>query len=208
MIARVSLAFFLLTAVQPVSAQFSEKANSKVQWNGLGFIRGTNYHSHMGGHCGVYETDSDRKASTLSVAIDCKSEDHKLKTGFVKTSSAIRIIRDNKKENYLRRDLYGYRDCRGREYHFFDGKSYELVNPGEEISIYRVYEQKGKQRVAKLFFEAPSGEIKPLTLQSFRSEYSTQPEFLGKLQTLAHNDHQLVKYLHLINRVWANTAEL
>lgn len=181
-------------------AQFQQK-HSHVQWNGLGFIKGTNYFKGQREHCGVYSSEGDRQSGKLSLAINCRAENHKLKVGFVKDQSAIKIIREDETHSFLHRDIYGYRDCNGNEFHFFNGKAYELVNPGEEIPIYRDYRQKGKQRVARLYFATRSGDLKSLTFDNFKHEFSDEPLFLEKLHILARNNHELIKYLYLINRI-------
>lgn len=207
MCARWILLFSLAFAVTDGVSQISDRTNAHARWNGLGLFKGTHYISGAGASCGIYNTADDRAAGKLSVAINCRAENHKMKFGFLREEPAIRIERENRSHSFLRSDIYGYRDCRGNEYHFFDGRSYELTNPGEPVAIYRVFEQKGKWRIARFLFALESGGLRPLTLENFSEEFSDEPLFLEKLHTLAENNFQLVKYRSLINRLRANVVK-
>ena len=191
---------FIYTAAQ---SQISRETHSRAHWDGFGVIqRSGNFHG-VTNTCGIYSTPADRRSGSLSLAIDCKSERHKIKSGFIGEKSAVKVIRGDKTQKFLRRDIYGYRDCQGNEYHFFGGKSYQLLNPGESIAMYRAFEWKGKQHVAKHFFRTASmDDIQPLTLRNLSNEFSAEPLFLEKLHLLAKNDFQLVRYLYAVNRVW------
>lgn len=201
----------LLTLVVMVAtqgfAQLHDRAHGHLQWNGLGVINGTNYWNSLGGHCGVYSSATDRASGRLSLAINCRVEDHKIKPGFVGDRAAIKVIRQDAVHRFPQRDLYGYRDCNGREYHFFNGKVYELLNPGEPVPIYRTYQQRGPRRVARFFFATSSGNIKPLTLEHLQTAFRHEPLFLEKLSILAANNFELVKHRHAINRVRMNTLK-
>ena len=186
--------------------QLNDRTNSVVRWNGLGFIKGTQYLRAADDRCGIYSTADDRAAGKLSLAINCGVEDHKMKIGFVRENRAIKIERANESHRFLRRDIYGYRDCRGNEYHFYDGRSYELTNPGEPVAIYRVFERQGKRQVARFLFSYESSELKPLTLENLHDAFSDEPMFLEKLDRLAENNFQLIKCRSLINRVRQNAA--
>jgi hypothetical protein len=178
----------------------SQDAHSRIHWKGLAFLGGAGEFKHSGNYCGIYRTASDLEAGTLSLAIDCKTEDHRLKPGFVRDQSAIKVVRDGESQNYLKREIHGYRDCRGNEFHFFDGKTYQLINPGETIRLYVVYKPNGKQRVAKYYFSTQSSESPiPLSLQNLRMAFSDEPAFLEKLDLLAKNNTQLIRHRSLIN---------
>lgn len=184
-------------------SQISQESNTGVHLKGFGFFTGSkDVAPSKNRTCGIYETYDDVKAGMLSVAITCKSEAHRMRSGFVGERSAIRITRNEEIYSFLRDDISGYRDCRGNEYHFFDGRSYELLNPGESIAIYRVFEWRGKQRVAQHFFGSKTSRtVKRLTLENLKTDFKGEPWFLDKLSMLAKNDFQLVKYLHAIHRI-------
>jgi hypothetical protein len=202
MVSQWSLLFVLAFAYTGAQSQISRETHSRTHWDGFGVIqRGRNLPG-MKNSCGIYSTSQDRQSGKLSLAIACKSETHKIKSGFIGDKSAIKIVRDDETHQFLKSDIYGYRDCHGNEYHFYDGKSYELLNPGESIAMYRIFEWKGKQQVAKHFFRSESMDaIKPLTLRNLSNEFSEEPLFLEKLHLLAKNDFQLVRYLYAVNRV-------
>ena len=182
-------------------AQPVEPSKTNVLWNSVTAYQGTRYFDPSN-NCGIYRTPGDRQARTLSLAIQCSKEPHKLKPGFIQDRSAIKIEHEGETRRYLRRDLYGYRDCNGVEYHFFEGKPYELVNPGEPVPIYRMYEWVGKQRMTLYFFSGEDVEaIQPLTLDHLRREFSDEALFLERLYLLAENDFQLIRYRHAINRL-------
>lgn len=185
-----------------VQCQISQESNTGVHLKGFGFFTGTNRVKASNRTCGVYVTPDDRTAGTLSVEIACKSETHRIRSAFVREKSAIKITRNEKTSSFLKTDIFGYRDCRGNEYHFFEGRSYELLNPGASIPIYRVFEWRGKQRMAQHFFSPKTSRtVKRLTLENISADFSDEPGFLDKLHMLAKNDFQLVKYLYAIHRI-------
>lgn len=209
MVSKWILLFVLAFAYEVAQSQISRETHPRAHWDGFGVIqRGGNFHG-MTNTCGIYSTSDDRQSGTLSLAIDCKSESHKIKPGFMGDKSAIKVVRDDKTQKFLSSDIYGYRDCEGNEYHFYDGKRYHLLNPGESIAMYRTFEWKGKQLVAKHFFRTASmDDIESLTLRNLNNEFSGEPLFLEKLQLLAANDFQLIKYLFAVNRVWGEVQDL
>ena len=210
MAVRWILIFAFATTLTQAQIQLKGDAQSSVNLKGIPFVNSTNnLHLLATNTCGVYSNADDRRSGTLTFAIDCKLEEHKIKPGFVRDKSAIKIVRRKQIHSYLKSDLYGYRDCTGNEYHFFDGRSYQLINPGESIAIYRTFQWKGKQRVAKHFFEKKTtGTIEPLTLRNLREEFSGEPLFLERLAILAENDFQLVRYLYAINRLRMNSGDV
>lgn len=208
MAARWILLFLLSLTATHVFSQFNRESRSNVSLKGIGFIEGPNNFMRAAKDCGIYSTERDLQSGVLSLSIDCKAEDHRIKAGFIRDKSAIKIVRYGETSRYLKQDIHGYRDCRGNEYHFFEGKSYQLVNPGESIRIYVVYQPKGKQRVAKYFFSSVSSTMpKALTLENLRVEFSGEHLFLEKLRLVARNDFELVKHRYIINRVRQNTLQ-
>ena len=196
------LIFVLSLAVSRAFPQSTGQARPHAYWNGFGVYEGLKPFSPLGKNCGIYDTHHDRRAGTLSLSIDCRAEEHTIRPAFVQDKSAIKVVRAGETRKYLKQDIYGYRDCKGGEYHFFDGKAYELVNPGESIAIYRLYEWRGKQRIARHFFQGDShGTIRKLTLENLSDEFADEPVFLEKLSLLARNDFQLIRYMHAINRI-------
>lgn len=207
MIAKWILLFVFASTFAHAQVQVRGEAHPRTPWKGFPFVKSVNNLDLLTtSTCGVYSNPDDRQSGTLTLAIDCKSEEHRIKSGFVRDKSAIKVIREEETLSFLKRDIYGYRDCTGKEYHFFEGKSYELVNPGESIAIYRIYEWRGKQRVAKHFFRKEStGTVESLSLKNLEEEFSGEPLFLEKLSILAENDFQLIRYLYAIDRVRINS---
>ena len=206
MIAKSSL--FILFMVLPgvVICQSGRENSGNVPWSPLALYNAEGKIRPLNSGCGIYSTSEDRKIGQLSFSIDCSNESHRLKKGFVGDRSAIRIVRQDKTYDYLKSQLYGYRDCSGSEYHFYDGKSYELVNPGEPIAIYRTYAWAGKQRLTKYFYaHQRSGPIKSLTLRNLESDFKGDALFLEKLGQLAKNDFELIRFRHAINLIAKST---
>ena len=135
MVAKWILLFVFASTCSGAFSQFYQESHSRIPLEGIGLLTGTSHSNRLSRTCGIYSTPDDRQSGKLSVAIDCTSEDHSIKSGFIRDKSAIRIVREEKTYKYRKADLYGYRDCRGNEYHFFDGKRYQLLNPGESIPV-------------------------------------------------------------------------
>lgn len=206
MIAKSSLFFLFMVLPGVVICQSGRENSGNVPWRPFALYNAEGRIRPLTSDCGIYSTSEDRKIGKLSLAIDCSKESHRLKTGFVRDRSAIRIVRDDKTYDYLKSQLYGYRDCSGSEYHFYDGISYELVNPGEPISIYRTYVWVGKQRLTKYFYaDQTSGNIRPLTLRNLETDFKDNDLFLEKLGQLAKNDFELIRFRHAINLIGRST---
>ncbi len=202
--------FLFLLLMVPAGAGFGQsgqESGGKVSWKPFTLYNGEGKIRPLQRDCGIYRTSEDRQARTLSVMIDCQNESHSLKTGFIRDQSAIRVVRDTKIFRYLKDDLYGYRDCSGNEYHFFNGKSYELVNPGKAIAIYRTYVWVGKRRLTKYFYtSANTGIVKPLSLSNLEADFKEDTNFLTKLRQLAKNDLELIRFRHAIHLIERSTT--
>jgi hypothetical protein len=117
----------------------------------------------------------------------------------------------SKKEYMVSRENNGFISYRGQTVGatitLIEGKKYEVLNPDDFIVLYRTYEQNGKSIVAKHFFsQQGSSDVKPLTLQNLKTEFPEEQDFHEKLDILARNNFELVKYKDCINRIYQNTV--
>ena len=116
----------------------------------------------------------------------------------------------SKKNYFVSRENNGFVTYRGQTVGvmtLIEGKKYEVLNPNDFIVLYRTYEQNGKSIIAKHFFSVQgSPSIKPLTLQNLKTEFPDKRDFHKKLDILARNNFELVKYKDCINRIYQNTV--
>lgn len=92
--------------------------------------------------------------------------------------------------------------------HFNKVKKYEILNHGDEIVLLRLREQRGKITEVRSFFrKSGSDRIIALTLKNLKKEFPSETGFHQKLDVLAKNNSQLIKYQYCINRIYRNTAQ-
>ncbi|MCB0595292.1 MAG: hypothetical protein H6557_31800 [Lewinellaceae bacterium] len=129
---------------------------------------------------GIYLNAEDFTISTLTHSIDCAKSNHKIIAPGKKPM--VKVVHEGQKAKYKKSDIFGYRDCEGKDYRFFDGQNYQV----NEVGALLIYQQ-GKSRapigedvgaVAKFFFsKGPDEEVLPLTLMSLKEAFPENHPF-------------------------------
>ena len=87
---------------------------------------------------GIYKTANDFVAKKLSLAVNCKTETHKIKINAVFNQDHFTVVHDGKSYEFKKSDVYGYKLCNGETYRFSGNNDYLVMNPNEMILLYRV----------------------------------------------------------------------
>src|ERR1019366_8204998 len=125
----------------------------------------------------------DYVAGKLSYQIECGKGPEKMKLNTLEAKSYIDIIQRDKKYRLSKDSIYGYRDCKGKDFRIVKDycHTYQIVE-NKSIMIYttEVVEVKGKycRIVPKFCFsKGPDGRVLPLTFDNLKSEFSGNRKF-------------------------------
>ena len=129
---------------------------------------------------GIYLNAEDFTISTLTHSIDCAKSNHKIIAPGKKP--VLKVVQEGQKYKNKKSDIYGYKDCQGKDYRFFDGQNYQ-VNEIGKVVIYQqgvskpaIGEDPGA--VAKFFFSKGLDEdIIPLTLMNLKEAFPENHPF-------------------------------
>jgi len=80
---------------------------------------------------GIYKTAVDFQQRKLSYAINCKAEKHKINPDVLFKDYKVKVRHQGITYTFRKSELYGYRDCDGKEYKFVNNAAYSILNPGE-----------------------------------------------------------------------------
>lgn len=149
---------------------------------------------------GIFNTAEDYKAGKLSYAINYKTEKHKINDYMFLNAAQVKV--KHKGEIYLldKNKIYGYRDTRGRDYRFVEDKSYEILNSGEPILIYKysapVQNPKAVQKEStQYYFTKDAGDAPmPLTKENLKKAYPKNHRFHDAIDQNFRSDNELTNY--------------
>ena len=135
---------------------------------------------------GIYLTLADFKIDKLTYNVDCVNEKQKIKLHDFFAKPYLDVYHKGKKITLQKKDTYGYKDCHGKTFRFFDNLEYELAESGG-ISIYFIQQSEAINKsfvnVNDYYFSVkPDGEIKPLTMQNLKSAFPDNHKFHDGLE--------------------------
>jgi len=147
---------------------------------------------------GIYKTAGDFKAKKLSLAINCKTESHKIKINDIFSQDHITVVHDGKSYDFKKSDIYGYKLCNGETYRFSANKDYLVMNPNEMILLYKVEVMQTKATAPKVysyyFSKDASSSLQDLTKANLKSAFPTNHKFHDELDTNFKTDGELTAY--------------
>lgn len=159
---------------------------------------------------GIFRTASDYGADKLECRINCDSERHKIKLNDFLNKPFITVVHGGKRYTLNKREIFGFRDCSGATYRFFNGSSY-LIAESRKLFIYTADENvssgKGFRTVHKYYFSiGAAGDIRPLTLQTLKAAFPNSHRFHDALDANFQSEkvsaydsfHRMYKVNHLL----------
>jgi hypothetical protein len=159
---------------------------------------------------GIYKTADDFKTGKLALAVDCKTENHKIKLNNFFGKSFITVVHDSKDYKFEKKDIYAYQLCNGEIYRFVSNiKNFLILNPKEQILIYKEAVVTGKgslSHVDYFFSKDVASNVQPLTMENLKAAFPTNHKFQYSLDSAFENDANLARYdsfhkMYKINRV-------
>ena len=165
---------------------------------------------------GVYLTAADYENSELRFEGDCGSKTHKLELHDVLNKPYIDVTHESQKRRYSKDELFGFRDCEGRDYRFASKPEYQILE-AKELYIYSrdltVNQGRTNRTVREYYFSVgANGQIKALTLENLKQTLPQNHRFhdwldatFGAGQNPAEYDefHKMFK----VNRLWIASNE-
>ncbi len=147
---------------------------------------------------GIYFTVNDYVKRTLSFAINCKTQKHKIKSNLIFHPKAISIKHGDSTYTYSKDSVYGIRYCDGSMVRIYDNKEYPLINPYEEIVIYKIVSGppgKGSLPMITYYFSKNAGSnIQELTIYNLKAAFPDNHKFHDLVDMEFHNNDELIVY--------------
>jgi hypothetical protein len=136
---------------------------------------------------GIYMTKGDYRQNQLTYRSGYGKTGYKIRLhNFFGNTPSFIIINDGKKEKLKKSAVYGFVDCKGNTYRFYEDGIYKIVDSGG-IFIYtqqrNITKSKGYAVVTDYFFSnAPDGNIFPLNMKNLVNGYRDNHKFLCLLE--------------------------
>lgn len=134
---------------------------------------------------GIYMNASDYRNNILMYAADCGKEKFNIRYDDFLPTRFFSIKYEGKKYKMQKNSVYGYRNCNGDTYRFYDDDTYQIAEAGN-IYIYthkrNITQTKGFIVVNDYFFSTtPDGEIVRLSYRNLVNAYKENSSFLDAL---------------------------
>lgn len=123
---------------------------------------------------GIYLNASDFTAGKLTYEINCSTEKHKIKLNEFLNQDYITVVHDKQPYKLQKKEIFGYKDCDNLTYRFSDKSHYLILNPTEEIILYKHTIDASKNQEAEVhyyFSISGAGEIQTLTLINLKKAF-------------------------------------
>lgn len=162
---------------------------------------------------GVYLSPADFKKGKLAYAINCSAEKHKIKLNEFFDRTYITVIHDQKSENLEKNKIFGFRDCNDMSYRFVEDNHYTILNPREEILLYKHVIQASKNQeeaVHYYFSKSPDSEAQKLNLTNLKNAFPNNHKFHDMLDVEFRGIIDLAQYdsyhkMYKVNKLYINS---
>ena len=166
------------------------------------------------GSAGIFLTAADYQNGRLTDEGDCASPNHKIELHDVLNKPYIHVRHDGVRRQYMKRDVYGFRSCDGRDFRFVGKDEYEILE-AREVSIYvlRLPDQEGEdlvvgpiKRNAYFFSAGVAGAVLRLTRENLKRAFPGNHRFHDALDQTFRSDSELAQYddfhkMYKVNRL-------
>ncbi len=146
---------------------------------------------------GVYMSASDFATGKLTYAIDCSTERHKIKLNEFLNLNYITVVHNGETHNLTKKEIFGYKDCEGVAYRFINDGHFVILNPSEEILIYKHTKgaSKNQQAVTHYYYNVVGSDtVARLTLENLKNLLPDNHKFHDALDAAFKSDNELARY--------------
>lgn len=157
----------------------------------------------------MYNNAADFKSGKLTYEINCSTEKHKIKLNEFLSKDYITVIHDKQPHNLVKKEIFGYKDCNGLTYRFIDNIQFEILNPTEEILIFKHVKAASKNQQAEIHYYfglVGSDQVAKLTLDNLKLAFADSHKLHDALDAEFKSDYELTLYdsfhkMYKINRL-------
>ena len=149
---------------------------------------------------GIYKTAVDFQQRKLSYAINCKAEKHKINPDVLFKDYKVKVRHQGITYTFRKSELYGYRDCDGKEYKFVNNAAYSILNPGESLLIYfyqhLAHAPKNAEQYPPMYFfsKDATSAVRKLTKANLKAAFPDDHRFYDALDANFKEDRELSAY--------------
>ena len=130
---------------------------------------------------GLYRSAADFRGHRLTLGVNCKTENHKLRMNEFMGRPYVTVVHGGKPYQVAKDSLFGFRDCEGQNYRFAtDYHHLPILNPDEELLLYRVTQLaigKNPGREDVYFSASAAAPIQRLTLLNVKRAFPDNHRF-------------------------------
>lgn len=146
---------------------------------------------------GFYKNAADYRNQKLTYEADCSGK-QKVKLHEFFNKPYITVVQGTDKYTVQKNEVYGFKDCNGAVYRFYNNKEYQILEPGH-IFIYMTQESQSQGRdykvVKNYFFSvAPDGAITELSVDNLKNAFPQNHKFHDLLDGGIKNADDLSAY--------------
>ena len=148
---------------------------------------------------GVYLSANNYTIGKVSYSNNCPGRKHQLCLNEFSNSSSISIKIGDSVITLAKDAIFGFRDKQGKNYRFYKKSVFEILNPAEQILLYKnsleVGSPKSKTLVINYYFsENAASPIYPLTKHNLGIVFGNDVHFMELLNMYFHFDNELTVY--------------
>jgi hypothetical protein len=147
---------------------------------------------------GLYKTADDFTGKKLSLAINCKTETHKIKQNDFFNRDQLTIVHDGKSYDFKKSEVYGVKLCSGETYRFSGSTDYLVMDPNEMILLYKVEVMQTKAAAPKVysyyFSKDAASVLQKLTKENLKAAFPNNHKFHDDLDADFKADSELTAY--------------
>lgn len=162
---------------------------------------------------GVYSSAADFKNRKLAYAINCINEKHKIKLNEFLNQSFITVVHDQKSIKLQKKNIFGFRDCDNTISRFVGKSHYTILNPDEEILLYKhILASPKAQAVHYYFSKSANDEVMKLNLTNLKKAFPNNHKFHDSLDAEFGKDIDLAQYdsfhkMYTVNRIYLSSLK-
>lgn len=153
-------------------------------------------------YSGVFLTWHDYKNNKLTYEINCDSSKEKIKLNDFFSQQNMEVIQNGNKIKLNKDSIFGYRDCKNKEYRFYKSHDKEyLIIENKTIIVYQSYVSvpvssgKTNQLVAEYYFSRDlTSDILPLTITNLKKTFPDNIKLHNQLDMEFNSTKEVSKF--------------
>jgi hypothetical protein len=148
---------------------------------------------------GIYLSYDQFRHHSLSYPFDCQSPSDKLELNNFLGGSSIQVVHQGEKHSLLKDQIFGYRDCNGIDYRFYNKSPYRILDTAQFYlySLNKLVQGSKIARPATVYYFSTdaSAPLLPLTIANLETAFAANQSFIYKLHSDFRSDADLITYI-------------